>query len=38
MIPWVHPSPQPKRHLDWFTSELHDISLRVNCGRGAIVL
>jgi len=20
MIPWVNPSPQPKRHLDWFSS------------------
>jgi len=19
MVPWAHPSPQPKRHLDWFS-------------------
>jgi len=23
MLPWAHPSPQPKRHLDWFSPFLH---------------
>jgi len=23
MVPWAYPSPQPKRHLDWFSRFLH---------------
>jgi len=23
MVPWAHPSPNPKRHLDWFSRFLH---------------
>jgi len=25
MIPWVHPSPQPKLHLDWFNRLMHSL-------------
>jgi len=28
MVPWAHPSPQPKRHLDRFQPFLHDALLR----------